>query len=106
MPKELPFDETSYSHQWAEPTGDGGLVIRTRYKDTDRVLDTNARFRAEGPQTFREKGRTFYKVGSIPMEVYEQLTLKLGRQPTAQECLELIQSRDYSKLKTVDANLA
>ena len=101
---ELPFDEDEDRVQWIEPDP-RGFTIRTRYKKTAEVLDVNALKRAESPKTFRQDGVNYHQVASVPAEVYEQLMIKLGRHPTAEELIKLSQDRDYSKLRTREVKL-
>lgn len=100
---ELPFHEDEECRITALPAPDGSITLRTRYKGTQDALDKNARIRADTPKGFSEKnglGGHIYHVGSIPTEVYSEMTKRLGRHPTAQECLDLIKSRDFSNLRT------
>ena len=101
---ELPFDDDGLRVQWIEPDERGG-VLRTRYRGTQDVLDQNAALRNDTPKSFIQNGEEFHHVASIPMEVYEQLMITLGRHPTAEECLMLAQDRDYSQLRTREVKL-
>lgn len=90
--------------QWVTPD-DTGFTIRTRYTDTEQVLEHNKVLRDESPATFREAGTVFHKVCSVPAEVMDMLYRKLGRMPTPQELVALSQDRDYNKLKTREVKL-
>jgi hypothetical protein len=103
--KEFLLDDSPLRREYITPGEDGVVTLRTQYRGTEDVLDQNARERCAGPTSFTQKGVTFTKAASIPMEVYEQMTIKLGRQPTARELLDLAQARDYAKLRTIDAKL-
>ena len=103
MPEFL-YDEAPGMTQWVVPD-DTGATFRTRYHDTQKVLDDNARKRAESPVTFTRNGVTFHHACSVPAEIVDLLYRKLGRAPTARELIALSQDRDFSKLKTRDAKL-
>lgn len=105
MARELILDDSPIRREYITPGEDGSAVIRTQYRGTDDVLDQNSRERSQAPRSFIQNGVTFYKAASVPLEVYEQMHIKLGRPPTAKELLELSQGRDYSRLKTIDASL-
>jgi hypothetical protein len=96
---EVLFDDSGFRTQWIEPDPDG-FTIRTQYPGTEDILDVNARIRGLLPDNFRGPGPGFHLVGRIPMEIYEQLHVKLGRAPNIEELKALINDRDYSKLKT------
>lgn len=104
MPKEILFDDDEDSTQWISPDP-SGFTLRTQYKGTQGVLDRNAMARADAPARFSQDGVEYHHAASIPREVYEQMTTRLGRPPTARECLDLAQARDFNKLKTRDARL-
>lgn len=104
MAQELPFDDNGDRVQWIEPDPTG-FTLRTQYRTTQQALDLNAHHRAEAPRVFRQDGHTFHHVASVPMEVYEQLQLRLGRAPTAEELIKLSQDRDFNKLKTREVRL-
>jgi len=102
---EILLDQDAVSEEWVRPD-EKGFTIRTRYRGTDQVLDRNARLRADTPTNFKGGLEGSLKhVGSIPIEVYEQMTVRLGREPTANECLDLLKAREYSKLKTREVKL-
>ena len=102
---EFLLDEDSERVEWIVPD-ERGATIRTRFKNTEAVLDRNARIRNATPANFKgRKGETFYHAASVPLEVVELMGRKLGRMPTALELLKLAQDRDYSKLKTRDVKL-
>ncbi len=101
---ELILEEDEDRIQWVDPDPTG-FTVRTQYKGTQDILDRNACSRNDAPSTFRQDGVDFHHAASIPMEVYEQMHIRLGRAPTARECLELANQRDFSKLKTRDAKL-
>ena len=105
MARELLLDDSPLRREFITPGEDGAVTIRTQYWGTDEVLGANDVLRSEAPASFTEKGRTFYHAARVPMEIYEQMTIKLGRHPTARELIELSQSRDYGKLRTTDAKL-
>ena len=101
---EILFDDDEDRTQWIDPDP-RGFTLRTRYKGTQGVLDRNAALRADTPRSFLQGGVEYKHAASIPMEVYEQFQLKLGRTPTALELLKLSQDRDYNKLKTREVKL-
>lgn len=101
---EFLFDESPVRREFIRPD-DEGFTLETYYKGTQGVLDRNAELRAAAPSTFREGKHTFHHVGSVPIEVYEQFYLKLGREPTAQELITLINEREFCRLKTRDVKL-
>lgn len=101
---ELLLDDSPVRREFVLPD-ETGFVIRTHYKGTEQALDLNAERRATATPTFRENGHEFHHVGSVPIEVYEQFYLKLGREPTATELIALINERDFCKLKTRDVKL-
>lgn len=101
---ELLLDEDEISTQWVRPDPTG-FTVRTQYKNTDRVLDGNACARNEAPKTFRSDGVDFHHVCRVPIELYDQLTIRFGRPPTAKELIQLAQDRDFSKLKTREVKL-
>ena len=94
---ELPFDDDGLRVQWIEPDERGG-VLRTRYRGTQDVLDQNAALRNDTPRRYG-KGIVQHKA-RVPVELYEQWTIELGRQPTAEECLEIIERRGLTHLLT------
>lgn len=105
MAKEHLLEDGPLRREFITPGEDGSVTLRTQYRGTDDVLGANSAMRAEAPRSFVEKGRTFYHAASIPMEIYEQMQIRLGRPPTARELLDLAQTRDHSKLRTTDKRL-
>ena len=105
MPKEFFYDEDETRCEWVRPD-ESGFTVRTQYKGTQGVLDRAAILRADTSKNFRDaKGVNFHHIGSIPNEVYEREQVRLGRPMTSQECVELLKSRDFSKLRTRDVRL-
>lgn len=90
--------------QWLEPDPTGG-VLRTRYKDTQQILDENAGHRANAPKKFRQDGVDFHHVCNVPWEVYDLIRRRLGHDPSADELIKFSQDRDFSKLKTREVKL-
>jgi len=83
-----------------------GFTVRTNFRGTPQVLDRNAELRGAASRTFKdEKGGHWAHVASIPIEVYEMEWRRLGRAPTAKECVKLANQRDFNKLKTRDVRL-
>ena len=102
---EFFFDEDEDRVSFIQPD-EKGFTLRTQFKGTQGVLDRNAMLRADTSPHFRDAlGGHVHHVGAIPIEIYEQIMLRLGRHPTADECLHFLQARDFSKLKTRDARL-
>lgn len=101
---EYLLDDDSEMTQWVVPD-EKGFTVRTRYKSTPGVLDLNQDLRNSAPSTFREDGVDFHLGARIPIEVVDQLHIRLGRAPTALELLALANDRDYCKLKTRNGRL-
>lgn len=98
------YDVSPEMTQWVTPD-DTGFTVRTRYRDTQQVLERNRQLRNEAPQTFRADGVDFHHACSIPAEIVDMLHRKLGRAPTAKELIALSQDRDFNRLKTRDVTL-
>ena len=102
---ELLFDETPNRRVWARPD-ETGVTLRTQYKNTQDVLDANARARADTPKTFGNG--SLHHIGRVPMELYEQWVLEFRQthpgeplgQAFNQFLVAKLRDRDYNRLKT------
>jgi hypothetical protein len=102
MPKEFLIDRSETHCIWGRADEDG-FTTRTQYPGTEALLDLNHATRTDPRKDFKMKnGALARHVASLPVELYEMLYRKLGRDPTAKECLEMARDRDYNKLLTVD----
>jgi hypothetical protein len=72
--KEVLFDDSPVRSVWIAPD-ESGFTLRTRYKNTQDILDANLRARNDAPKRFRESALGD-RVASIPMEVWEQWQLE------------------------------
>ena len=101
---EFLFDDDPQRTQYIRPDATG-FTLRTEFKGTQGVLDANARARGVLPTKFGPDGERLHLVGRVPIEVYEEMFLKLGRHPNRQELLALLRDRDFSKLKARDVKV-
>lgn len=102
---EFILSEDAHRVEYVRPD-ESGFTIRTRYKDTSEVIEEAKMLRADTSKSFKDaRGVTQYHVGKVPLEVYEMWTRKLGREPTAEECIKFLQDRDFSDLRTRDVKL-
>ena len=102
MSREFLIEASDTHVMWGRADEDG-FTVRTQYPGTQELLDLNHETRRDAKKNFIGKdGNLNRHVASIPIEVYEMMYRKLGREPTARECLQWAQSRDFSKLLTVD----
>ena len=104
---ELLFDDSPDRTIWATPD-ENGVTLRTRFKDTQNVLDANARLRNDTPKRFG-KG-TMHHMASIPIEVWEQWVLEwrmMGQvgNPDADFIKFKLAMPEFSYLKTRNARL-
>ena len=98
---EFKLDEDETHVQWVRPD-ETGFTLRTQYKDTQRVLDQNVREKQDKRAPAPLKGSAAMPVCRVPMELYEQLTLEMGREPTAEELIALSQTPEYKLLRLTD----
>ena len=103
MPKEFLLDEDATHRQWVRPD-ETGFTLRTQYKGTPGVLDQNARERNSHGKHARvnTKGSAAMPAVRVPLELYEQLTLEMGREPTAEELIALARTPEYAALRLID----
>jgi hypothetical protein len=101
---ELLLDRDETQTQWVRPD-DKGFTLRTQYHGTQSVLDQNARERTGKRHRSTLTGSAMQPAARFPLELYEQLTLAMGREPTADELLVLSQTSEYKALRLTDKRL-
>ena len=99
---ELWLDDSPVRQELITPDADG-FTLRTRYRGTQAILDQNAALRADVKRGRSPHGLAHY--ASIPLEVYEQEWLRLGREPTAADLIELTKRPGYEYLRTSNRRL-
>ena len=110
MGKEFILDDSPSRTQWVRPDATG-FTVRTRFKNTDQILDRNKAARADTPKRFGDG--TMHHVASVPMEVYDQWVLEWRQaHPTeglGEEFNQFVAAKlrdpDFSYLKTREARL-
>lgn len=104
MAEEVLLEDDPVMAQWVTPDEEG-FTLRTQYKGTQEILDQNARERTSKHARVVTPGSMPLPVVRVPMEVYEQLTLAMGREPTADELIALSHTPEYKALKLTDKRL-
>jgi hypothetical protein len=102
---ELLFDEDETRTVWATPDP-SGVTLRTQFKGTQGVLDRTAATRTPRHARVNTKGAAWHKVADIPMELYEKLTIGLGRPPTAEELVGISQMPEFKMLSATEKRLS
>jgi len=103
MPEFL-FDEDETRRVWATPDP-SGVTLRTQFKGTQGVLDRVAATRTPKHARVDTKGAAWHKVADIPMELYEKLTIGLGRPPTAEELVGISQMPEFRAISATEKRL-
>lgn len=98
---ELFLEDDGVRQQWVEPDP-SGFTLRTRYKDTQRVLESVQAEHQDARAPVNTKGAAWQPVCRFPIELYEQLRLEMGRDPSAEELIALSQTAEYSLLRLSD----
>ena len=100
---ELLLDHGPDMSQYIRPDEDG-FTIRTRFHGEQSLVDDLARQRSVDPKprAITKDGMTYRKVGSIPMSVIHKWIKRTGHWPTREEVLEILRSRDFSKLRATE----
>jgi len=101
---EILFDEDETRTVWATPDP-SGITLRTQFKGTQGVLDRTAATRTPKHARVNTKGAAWHKVADIPMELYEKLTIGLGRPPTAEELVGISQMPEFRALSATEKRL-
>lgn len=101
---EILFDEDETRRVWATPDP-FGITLRTQFKGTQGVLDRTAATRTPKHARVNTKGAAWHKAADIPLELYEKLTIGLGRPPTAEELVAISQMPEFRALSATEKRL-
>lgn len=82
-----------------------GVTLRTRYKGTQEALDQIAQHRIPKHTRVNTQGAAWHPGCSFPAELYWQLTVAMGRQPTAGEMLAMADLPEFKMLKATEKRL-
>jgi hypothetical protein len=99
------FDEDESREIWARPDP-RGVTLRTRYKGTQETLDGIKERKIPKHTRVNTQGAAWHPACSIPMELYEQFTVALGRQPTPEELIAVSQTPEFRLLALTDKRLS
>jgi hypothetical protein len=99
MPEFL-LDHTPEMSQYVRPDEDG-FTIRTRFHGEHQILDEVAAIRnaAKRPSIKGQHGEEMRFVGRLPMRVIHEFYMKHQRDPTPQECINMLRQREFAKLR-------
>ena len=101
---EYLLDDDPVQTQWVVPD-EKGFTLRTRYKGTQGILDQNARERTGKHERIATPGSQPLPAVRMPLELYEQITIAMGREPTADEMIAIAETPEYKMLKLTDKRL-